>query len=639
MAISFSRPDPSSPSAVAAATFTSARRGYEPTEVRDLLRMVAAELARLQERETFLERELRTASRNSGASAAVLDEEVVTRMLGEEAARILQTAREGAAQIKARSEDGAARLLREATDEAQCVREEAEIEAARRRQDAAADAEAELQMAKQQGREMVNEARAYRERVLGELSRRRELARQQIEQLVHGRDRLLQAFDRARIAAVDVMAELAPLGEPAEYVNLSPTTGPVPIMVPASRPMPVQDVVAEVLVEEADDSTDDNVIVDAEPIEVPEQIELIELIEQMEIVERNSHPLPVDDANATVVTMRDVHDDHGDHDDDATIAPVVSLFAGEIDVTAFNHAADIDETSAIVKPSVDDLFAKLRAAHTSTVAEQAAGATTPVVESPADATLTTGEMTIIGEEMSVFQATPSAPETESAVNDTPFGRRDAALTPLIVAAARRMKRVLADEQNDVLHTLRRNEPVRALDTMLPWQSDHAERYATAIAEELMDAALAGAASLDDGGPDAHRVDIGRTDALGPAVDALATSIIEPLRQRLERAVVSAGGDNGELGGLVRGIYREWKTQRIDEHLDDVLRMAYGRGAYSTLVPGTKVCWMVDPAGPACPDAEDNSLAGAIAAGEPFPTDHLCAPAHDGCRCLLALAPR
>src|SRR5213592_1959885 len=90
-------------------------------------------------------------------------------------------------------------------------------------------------MAKQQGREIVNEARAYRERVLSELARRRELARQQIEQLIHGRDRLLQAFERARIAAVDVMAEMTPLGEPTEYVNLSPTTGPVPIMVPVAE--------------------------------------------------------------------------------------------------------------------------------------------------------------------------------------------------------------------------------------------------------------------------------------------------------------------------------------------------------------------------------------------------------------------
>ncbi|MFN5605929.1 MAG: DivIVA domain-containing protein, partial [Actinomycetes bacterium] len=43
MAISFSRPDPSSPTAVAGATFPSARRGFDQNEVRDFLRMVSAE--------------------------------------------------------------------------------------------------------------------------------------------------------------------------------------------------------------------------------------------------------------------------------------------------------------------------------------------------------------------------------------------------------------------------------------------------------------------------------------------------------------------------------------------------------------------------------------------------------------------
>ena len=236
MAISFSRPDPSSPASVADAAFGTARRGFDQQEVRDFLRMVAAELARLQERERFLERELRTAQTNPiRTDGLALDDETATRLLGEEAARILQTAREGGAAIRARAEDGAAQLLREAGDEARRVREESELEAARRRSDAAADADAELAMAKQQGREMVEEARAYRERVLGELARRRDLARQQIEQLVHGRDRLLQAFERARLVAVDVTAELSPLGEPDEYVDLTPTTGPVPIMVPSVR--------------------------------------------------------------------------------------------------------------------------------------------------------------------------------------------------------------------------------------------------------------------------------------------------------------------------------------------------------------------------------------------------------------------
>ena len=154
-------------------------------------------------------------------------------MLGEETLHVLQTARESASQIKIRAEEGAARILREATEDANRTREQAEIEASRKRTDAAADAEGEVSLAKQQGREMVNEARAYRERVLSELTRRRELARQQIEQLILGRDRLLQVFERARLVAVDVVAELTPLGEPEEYVDLSPTTGPVPMMVPA----------------------------------------------------------------------------------------------------------------------------------------------------------------------------------------------------------------------------------------------------------------------------------------------------------------------------------------------------------------------------------------------------------------------
>ena len=237
MAISFSRPDPSSPTAVAEAAFGTARRGFDQQEVRDFLRMVAAELARLQERERFLERELRSAQLHPPGPGAppVVDEDTVTRLLGEETARILTIARESATQTKARAEDGAARLLREATDEANHLREQAELEAARRCSDAAADAESELAMAKQQGREMVEEARAYRERVLNELSRRRELARQQIDQLIHGRDRLVQAFERARLVAADVVTELAPLHEPDEYVDLTPTTGPVPITVPAGQ--------------------------------------------------------------------------------------------------------------------------------------------------------------------------------------------------------------------------------------------------------------------------------------------------------------------------------------------------------------------------------------------------------------------
>jgi DivIVA domain-containing protein len=635
MALSFSRPDPSSPDAIASAAFSTSRRGYDQTEVRDLLRMVAAEMARLQEREKFLERELRTAQRGTN-SVVALDEEVVTRMLGEEAARILQSAREAASQIKIRSEDGASRMLREATDEAQRLREEAEVEAARRRQDASSDAESELVMAKQQGREMVNEARAYRERVLSELARRRELARQQIEQLMHGRDRLLQAFERSRLVAVDVMAELTPLGEPSEYVNLAPTTGPVPLMVPNQRP-------PEAPTREPEHSPIAVTVVEPEPdltAEMPADEPVEELVDTHDAATPDVDTLdalePPDDVDNTVLLMRDAHEvhDHDEHDDARTAAPVVALFGHD----------DGDEAESIddgPRASVDDLFARLRASRADSVIERAQRreieADDEAAQTATDDTAT-GEMAIL-EELAVFQASPQAPLIEDALDDTLFGQRDASLTPIIVACARKLKRVLADEQNEILHTLRRNEPVRTLDTMLPWQTEQAARYAASITAELEKAALMGAASIDNGSMKEHRADITRAGATKAAVEAMTTTIVAPLRERLERAVSDAAGDNEELATMVRGVYREWKTQRIDEHLDDVARAAFGRGALAAVVPGTKVCWMVDPHGPACPDAEDNALAGEVAAGQPFPTGHDSTPAHEGCRCMLALAPR
>lgn len=676
MALSFSRPDPSSPSAVAAATFSTGRRGFDQTEVRDLLRMVAAELGRLQERERFLERELRAAQHSTTSANVALDDEVVTRMLGEEAARILHTAREGASQIRMRAEEGAARVLREASDEAQRIREELEIDVARRRADANADAEAELQMAKQQGREMVNEARAYRERVLGELSRRRELARQQIEQLVHGRDRLLQAFERARLAAVDVMAELTPLGAPAEYVNLSPTTGPVPVMVPAARP---PQTVAEMLAD-LEDALPDPPEVDGSDVETTTdagtQTESVTDDDEGVAEDVDVEPADIDASVSVVVAMPDSGEGAAGpaaDDPDREPAPVVALFAGELD-------APTSLTAPPSERSAGALFARLRAArlddvakrateagdtvatghgvtvatghddtaasgHDDTMAEQVTDADKAPAEPVGDlpgATASDATVALNREDLlpKAFERSPEAPPAGEAFEDTPFGRRDAELTPIIVAIGRKVKRVLADEQNEVLHTLRRSKSAVTFAELLPAEAEHIGRYATAMNPELEKAAVAGAVSVDpDGSAKAHKAAVQSGAAVAPAVDWFDQWLIAPLRERIERAVITADGDNEDLSAHIRGIYREWKTQRIDEYLDDVARMAYGRGQLTVLAPGTPVCWAVDPNGPECADAEDNSLAGAVPAGAPFPTNHLCAPAHEGCRCLLVAPPR
>jgi len=640
VAISFSRPDPSSPAAVADANFPTARRGFDQHEVREFLRMVGAELARAHERERFLEQELRTRRQQQAAPAlpAELDDETVARLLGEETTRIVQAARESAAAIRSRAEETAERLVRDARDEAQRLREDADLEATRRRKDAETDAEAELEMAKQQGREMVEEARAYRERALAELSRRRDLARQQIDQLIHGRDRLVQAFERARLAAADVVAELAPLGELDEYVNLAPTTGPVPVMVPAAklaerssiaddaltvgrRPVPAAPEPAPELdrapaaVDPAVDEPDEVVeVVDEIVEEVGDDVEVEPVVDEhddtVELATPDVSTIEASTIEAATIETDTIETDTVEVGRNATVLPFRRLAAppavdepeaeasdADVDVEAGDEIDDDEVTAS----DVDDLFARLRAQR--------------VTEPTAPSELS-GE---------------GAETIEVADAPTAFERRDELLTPLIVACARKLKRVLADEQNTALERLRQKDPVTAVDQLVGAADEHAARYVDAVAGDLLAAARGGADSVN-GSCDDDSLRAG--DALGTVGDALAAALIAPLRDRLAERVEASGGDHEQITKSARAVYREWKTKHIDDSLDHLLRMAYNRGAYASLPEGTLCRWAADPAVGACSECEDNTLQGVVPRGMAYPTGHVTAPAHDGCRCLL-----
>ena len=614
MAMSFARPDPSSPASVADAAFGTGRRGFDQGEVRDFLRMVAAELGRLQERERFLERELRTAQSNPDLTSVQMDEQSLTRLLGEETARVLTTARESAAEIRQKAEQSAAQLLSEAGDEAARMREEAEIEASRRRSDAAADAEAELSMAKQQGREMVNEARAYRERVLSELARRRELAREQIEQLLHGRDRLMQSFERARLVAVDVVAELQPLGEPDEYVNLSPTTGPVPVMVPNSpRPAEVVEV-ADVALADADVADVADVADDADVATESDAVDLVEEIDEEPVVEELVDEELVDEALVDEALVDEALVDEESVDEE--------LVDEELLDEALVHEAEPD---VIRDDVVVDLFARLRADASLVAVAESDG--TESLESDDEAGVQALEELVV-------ESDDETPSTGDEVAEaTPFDQRDADLTPLIVASAKKLKRVLADEQNEVLDALRRREPVRSLSDILPAPAEHLGRYRVAIVDDLLAAANAGASLVTPGRvARIKKADAAKASAAGEAV--LDEWLIVPLRERLERCVIDGDGDNAGITKRVRAVYREWKTQHIDEQLDDVIRASHGHGVFAALESGVSVEWVADPAHAVCSDCDDNTLGGAVGAGDAFPTGHRFPPAHLGCRCIL-----
>ena len=706
MAVSFPRPDPSSPASIARANFGTARRGFDQNEVRSFLALVAAEMARLREREQHLEAALLEAKDANNVSSDLIDEDTATRLLGEGAAHILHAARESAASVRSKAEEGASTILGDATGEATRVREEAEVEAARRRQEATADAENQISMAKQQGRDMVNEARSYRERVLSELSRRRDLARAQIEQLIHGREQLLGTFTQARDTADNLIGRLGSMGDAAAPFDLPPAP-PVP-QGDAGGELDLDAVVDEELRTGA--FFDQDAFDEKGPVE-PAFGDALDVIADLQV--------PADSVGGAIDDQHAASSSVSGSGSEGSGGRVVELFpgsAGERDDDGDapgNDAAghpygDESDEDATQSTTVDSLFAKLRAANVDDDAPAGAPTdepTTPeelaalhdTTELPitdhvglparsdlesADARASSNgsssaqrfgpqdvaDVTSAGEgsasdepesserserdqqhesasdepESSEPKVSETGITSEPKVSETgkasehvtsPFARRDAELTPLIVAAARRMKRVLADEQNELLDTLRQSEPVVSIDALVAVVGQQAARYVDAITTELEGAAQAGAASVTGD----VTTDVTRAGALGPVRDLIALNLVTPLRERLERCVADGDGDNDVITRRVRSVYREWKTQHVDNQLDDVFRLAYGRGVLVALPVGTPVRWLVDPNGPACPDAEDNSLAGVVPAGDPFPTGHVCAPAHAECRCLLGPA--
>ncbi|MEZ5298141.1 MAG: DivIVA domain-containing protein [Ilumatobacteraceae bacterium] len=622
------------------------RRGFSPDEVRAFLVSVAAEMGRLQERERQLEAELRQA--RSVSTEVELDEETVTKLLGEETLRVLQTARESASQIRVRAEENAARTVREAAEEANRVRQDVEVEVARKRQDATSDAEAEVALAKQQGREMVNEARAYRERVLADLERRTTLARHQIEELIHGRDRLLQVFERARLVAVDVTSELKAVDSPDELVNLTPTTGPVPIMVPQQR-RPEADLESDLEPASDPDATD--------AIDVPDTTDVIDddvtdTVETAEVADTTDDVVViVDEAEAESEAEAEAEADVDDEAADDAVDEVSD--AVEADDTSDDASDDADEVEAPkADTNVVSLFRGRPTAadvavaddHPSTEVPVVEAVTEPEPEARADKPDVGGiferlrhEVDDVEEHAEVAEVdeveTTGAVDDTEVVEPTAFSRRDETIVPLIVAGARRLKRVLADEQNEALDTLRQREPVTSLDDLVSELDEHAAAYLAAIDDDLIAAAAAGATETGVNDTKTLRNRLTKAGALDGAHDRLKLALVTPLRDRLGRAIADGDGDNDDITKRVRAVYREWKTQHIDDQLDDVFRRAFAGGLAVTVEPGTPLVWTIDPSTSACPDCEDNSLAGPVPAGEAFPTGHTAAPAHPGCRCL------
>lgn len=541
-----SRPDPSSPIAVAQAEFPTARKGFAPDEVRAFLIAVGAELERAAARLKLVETELEQARRER-LDLAAIDDETLARMVGEETAAVLRTAREGAAQLRSRAEQAAAEMLDAAAAEADRVRQSAAEEAARLRSGSAEVAEREIADAKAEGRQMIEGAARHRERLDLAIERHRESARLWAAEVEAEQRRVAEQFVRVRAMADEAVARLGP--------------PPSAATVDADD---VADDAAESGAEPADDST-------------------------VTLFDAEEHEDEDDSAETVAVDVAvDVDGDGDDADDDAdATGNVVRLFA--VPSMSGDDASEDDVTDDDVVDG--EPFAE---------SDEPAGSV--AVDVPADAPdeIPTGVDDI-------------APVVESA--------RDTALGRIPAAATRTAKRVLADEQNAVLETLSGSRAVADLADVLPGPDEHAAMYLAAIVAHLEAAASVGSGD-------------GATPAVPDGARAAIADLVAALRERVEQVIADGAGDNQVIAKRLRAVYRDVKSSAIEVGITDAVLHAHAAGQLAGAADGVAFRWVVEAGARPCPDCEDNSLAGATPAGEPFPAGHVAPPAHPGCRCEL-----
>jgi hypothetical protein len=161
-------------------------------------------------------------------------------------------------------------------------------------------------------------------------------------------------------------------------------------------------------------------------------------------------------------------------------------------------------------------------------------------------------------------------------------------------------------------------------------AEHDGAWAEAASSELALAAAAGAAFPGLGGAPRQP----SPDDLVAVAEALAEAVASPLRDRLSQVIEEADGDAEVAADGVRATYRTWRSERLGPAIDHAVVDAFSLGVATAFGTGTPVAWLVDDGAQACPDCDDDALAGALPNGEAFPTGHRRPPAHPGCRCLL-----
>jgi hypothetical protein len=637
------------PDEIARRTFPSARKGVDGDAVRRYLESVADELRAVLEREGQLRRRALEAERKA-AEPPVLDEATLSRAVGAETARILQTAHDAGRDVVARAEtragevvaeaeaqaaergataheeasaaleaatEEAAALVQTALAEATALQESAQAEAEALTTAAQEDAVALLSTTRQRCREAVREAKQLRRSVLEDLVERRRALFVQLEQLRSGRDSLVEVVDVVGGAVNELRDRL----ERAEH----------DARVAAAEAGDKAELLAE---DEVDTLLEPEIALDLRKGLLGDDLDTEPEGEPSAVLEAAFGTEPGDEIEHGIEALDRLGDDAEITEQDdiaASHRSVGELFARIRASRGSEESQAVSEESQAVAedalpdaPGIEDIDDVPDIEDAPDVGE---------AEDPGGDAVEGGVAAATAE--AVEDAADGGAESLTQTSDAAvISRRDALLKPVETKLSRSLKRALQDDQNELMNAIRHASGTPDLDTLLPEEVQR-ERYERAVSPALADGWRVGRSWLrgersetdDDVAVGALAAETGR--ALGTE---LAGELAGLLRHRLSESLRALGDVGDGAQDAAGAAYREWKGDRVEGFAGDFATRAFAGGAVAA-AEGTVVRWVVDDGRP-CPDCDDNALADAQPAGGEWPTGQLHPPVHPGCRCLL-----
>ncbi len=233
------------------------------------------------------------------------------------------------------------------------------------------------------------------------------------------------------------------------------------------------------------------------------------------------------------------------------------------------------------------------------------------------------------------QANPQPQLTPSVTSNEQILRRREALGDLPAQTARRLKRLLQEEHNDLLDRMRVQKGKGTADDNLAPKDEQLNRFAAGLGEAL-DQAFSEGRKVGGAG--------GGADSSAVVARLLSRQVLNPLRTEVLKAIAS-GLEVAEsapaLSERANDVFRVWKGVRTQLLGEGISYAAYHQGLVDAwgAESGANKSWILSEEESECPGdvCRKNADAGPVSLKTPFPSGHLAPPAHGGCTCTLGSA--